>query len=238
MHQGEYFSELAQDVTYASRQLWKSPGFSIVAILTLALGIGATTAIFSAVHAVVLRPLAVPDPDRIVAVYEFWRGNHGSVSAGNFVDGVAMASSFSQRAAVQYSSFNVGDTADTERVIGARTTAGFFGVFSTPPALGRTYAAAEDQPGREQVVVLSHRLWTRRFGSDPSVVGRQIRLSGRSYEVIGIMPLANQLFSVKPHDPVTFGLVTAGLAAIALVASLVPAARAASVDPTKALHTN
>ena len=188
MYQREYFSELARDVTYACRQLWKSPGFSVVAILTLGLGIGATTAIFSAVHAVVLRPLPVRDPDRIVAVYEFWRGNRGTLSAGNFEDAVAVASSFSQRTAVQYSSFNVGDIADTERVFGARTTAGFFGVFSSAPALGRTYTAAEDQPGHEQVVVLSHRLWKRRFGSDPAVVGRQIRLSGRSYQVIGVMP--------------------------------------------------
>ena len=188
MHQREYFSELAHDSTYACRQLWKSRGFSIVAIFTLALGIGATAAIFSAVHAVVLRPLPVPDPDRIVAVYEFWRGNRGSVSAGNFEDAVAVATSFSHRAAVQYSSFNVGDTGDAERVIGARTTAGFFGVFSTVPALGRTYTVSEDQPGHEQVVVLSHRLWARRFGSDPAVVGRQIRLSGRSCQVIGVMP--------------------------------------------------
>jgi predicted permease len=188
MRRTEYLSELTQDVTFACRQLLKSPGFSIVAILTLALGIGATAAIFSAVHAVVLRPLPVPDPDRIVAVYEFFRNSRGNMSAGNYVDAVSESASFSHTTAIQYSSFNVGDSADAERITGARTTAGFFGVFSTPPALGRVYSAEEDQPGREQVVVLSHRLWTRRFGSDRQIVGRQIRLSGRPYEVIGVMP--------------------------------------------------
>jgi putative ABC transport system permease protein len=188
MRRTEYLSELTQDVMFACRQLLKSPGFSSVAILTLALGIGATSAIFSAVHAVVLRPLPVPNPDRIVAVYELFRNNRGNVSAGNYVDAVAASTSFSHTTAIQYSSFNVGDSADAERVIGARTTVGFFGVFATPPALGRVYSVEEDQPGREQVVVLSHRLWTRRFGSDPQVVGRQVRLSGRPYEVIGVMP--------------------------------------------------
>ena len=179
MRRTEYLSELMQDVTFACRQLLKAPGFSIIAILTLALGIGATSAIFSAVHAVVLRPLPVPDPDRLVAVYEFFRNNNGSMSAGNYVDAVAQSTSFSHTTAILYSSFNLGDSADAERIIGARTTAGFFGVFATPPALGRVYSVEEDQPGREQVVVLSHRLWTRRFGSDRQVVGRQIRMSGR-----------------------------------------------------------
>jgi putative ABC transport system permease protein len=188
MRRTEYLSELIQDVTFGCRQLLKNPGFSVVAILTLALGIGATSAIFSAVHAVVLRPLPVPNPDRVVAVYEFWRGNRGSVSAGNFVDGVGAASNLTHATAIRYSSFNLGDAADAERLIGASTTAGFFGVFSTAPALGRVYTPLEDQPGREQVVVLSHRLWTRRFASDPNIVGRQIRLSGRSYEVLGVMP--------------------------------------------------
>lgn len=188
MRRTEYLSELTQDVTFACRQLLKNPGFSIVTILTLALGIGATSAIFSAVHAVVLRPLPVPDPDRIVAVYELFRGNRGNASAGNYVDAIADAASFSHTAAIQYSSFNLGDTTDAERLIGARTTAGFFGVFSTPPALGRVYSVEEDQPGREQVVVLSHRLWARRFGSDRQIIGRQLRLSGRPYEVIGVMP--------------------------------------------------
>ena len=110
------------------------------------------------------------------------------MSAGNYVDAVARSSSFSHTTAILYSSFNLGDSEDAERIIGARTTAGFFEVFGTAPALGRVYSVEEDQPGREQVVVLSHRLWARRFGSDRQIVGREIRLSGRPYEVIGVMP--------------------------------------------------
>ena len=188
MRRTEYLAELIQDVTFAGRQLLRNPGFTAVAVITLALGIGATAAIFSAVHAVVLRPLPIPSPERVVAVYTDWRGRAGNVSAGNFTDGVAPASAFSAVTAIQYSSFNLADTEDAERVIGARTTAGFFDVFATAPLHGRVYRADEDQPGREQVVVLSHRLWTRRFYRDPSIVGKSIRLSGRPYEVIGVMP--------------------------------------------------
>ena len=174
MRRTEYLAELMQDVTFACRQLLKAPAFATVAILTLALGIGAATAIFSAVHAVVLRPLPVPNPDRIVAIYEVYQGSHGNVSAGNFVDGILPVASFSDATAIQYSSFNLADQGNSERVIGGRTTAGFFRVFATAPELGRVYTDDEDQPGREQVVVLSNRLWTRWFGRDRSVIGRRI----------------------------------------------------------------
>ena len=190
MRRTEYFSELTQDVTFACRQLIRNPGFTVVAVLTLALGIGATAAIFSAVHAVVLRPLPFPAPDRIIAVYEFWRGNNGNVSAGNYLDGVLQIQSLSAATAVQYSSFNLTGSGEPERITGARATAGFFDVFNLPVEHGRVFTAAEDQPGREQVVVLSHRLWTRRFNADPAVVGRQLRLNGQPYDVIGIMPAA------------------------------------------------
>ena len=188
MRRTEYVSELTQDLRFAIRQLLRNPGFTVVALVTLALGIGATAAIFSAVRAVVLRPIPVPNPERIIAVYEELRGNRSNVSAGNFVDGVQPVTAFSHTTAIQYSSFNLADAEDAERIIGARTTAGFFDVFATAPVLGRVFTAEEDQPGREQVVVLSHRLWTRRFGKDPSIVGRPIRLNGRHYEVIGVMP--------------------------------------------------
>jgi putative ABC transport system permease protein len=190
MRRTEYFSELTQDVTFACRQLIQNPGFTLVAVLTLALGIGATAAIFSAVYAVVLRPLPFPAPDRIIAVYEFFRGNNGNVSAGNYIDGVLPMQSLSAATAVQYSSFNLTGSGEPERITGARATAGFFDVFNLPIEYGRVFTRDEDQPGREQVVVLSHRLWTRRFNADPTVVGRQIRLNGQPYEVIGIMPAA------------------------------------------------
>ena len=188
MRRTEYFSELTQDVSFACRQLFASPGFTIVSVLTLALGIGATTAIFSAVQSVVLRPLPFPQPDRLVSVYENVRDNRSNVSAGNFVDGIEPVSAFSAVAAEQFSSFNMSDAGDTERVIGGRVTAGYFDVFNLPAVHGRVFTKEEDQPGREQVVVLSHRLWIRRFGSDRGAVGRQLTLNGRSYDIIGVMP--------------------------------------------------
>jgi len=185
--------DLRSDSRFALRQLAAHPGFAALAVLTLALGIGATTAIFSAVHAVVLNPLPLPEPNRIVAVYEDWRGRAGNVSAGNFVDTQARSSSFEAMTAIQYSSFNLSLAGTAERVIGARATAGFFTVFGVHPAIGRAFSDAEDQPGHEQVVVISHRLWTRRFAADPTLVGRDIRLSGRPYQVIGIMPASFDL---------------------------------------------
>ncbi len=184
---------LRQDIGFAIRQLIAQPGFTAVAIVTLALGIGATTAIFSAVHAVVLRPLPLPQPDRIVAVYEDFQGNPGNVSAGNFTDARNGTTSFEAMTAIQYSSFNLAADGGTERVIGARTTAPFFSVFGVQPALGRTYTDEEDQPGHEQVAVLSHRLWTRRFGANPAIVGQDMRLGGRPYRVIGVMPASFDL---------------------------------------------
>jgi predicted permease len=190
MRRTEYLSELTQDVSFACRQLLKQPGFTAVAVLTLALGIGATAAIFSAVHAVVLEPLPFPEADRILAIYEEFSSGRGNVSAGNYVDGVERARTFSAVTAIQYSSFNLEGSGEPERIIGARATAGFFDVFNLPPVRGRVFTKEEDRPGREQVVVLSHRLWTRRFAADPAIVGRQLRLNNRAYEVIGIMPAA------------------------------------------------
>jgi len=190
MRRTEYFTELSQDLTFAARQLLRNPGFTVVALLTLSLGIGATTAIFSAVNAVVLKPLPVPEPERILAVYTKWSVGPGNTSAGNYVDGVEPVSAFGATTAIRYSSFNVADAADAERVIGARVTAGFFSVFGVAPARGRAFTAADDRPGAPNVVLLSHRFWSRRFASNPAVVGTQIRLGGQPYEVIGVMPEA------------------------------------------------
>ena len=193
MRRTEYFSALVQDVTFALRYFLSQPAFTIVALLTLAIGIGATTAIFSAVNAVVLEPLPLPSPDRLVNVYEDYRGRPGGVSAGNFTDARAAATTFDGLAAAQYSSFNLSREDSAERITGARVTASFFDVFGVRPALGRAFTAAEDEPGHEQVVVLSHRLWTRRFGADPSIVGGDVRLGGRPFRVLGVMPASFDL---------------------------------------------
>jgi putative ABC transport system permease protein len=193
MRRTEYFSALVQDITFALRHFLSQPAFTIVALLTLAIGIGATTAIFSAVNAVVLEPLPLPSPDRLVNVYEDYRGRPGGVSAGNFTDARAAATTFEGLAAAQYSSFNLSREDSAERITGARVTASFFDVFAVRPALGRAFTAAEDEPGHEQVVVLSHRLWTRRFGADPSIVGADVRLGGRPFRVLGVMPASFDL---------------------------------------------
>jgi putative ABC transport system permease protein len=193
MRRTEYFPALVQDITFALRHFLSQPAFTIVALLTLAIGIGATTAIFSAVNAVVLEPLPLPSPDRLVNVYEDYRGRPGGVSAGNFTDARAAATTFEGLAAAQYSSFNLSREDSAERITGARVTASFFDVFAVRPALGRAFTAAEDEPGHEQVVVLSHRLWMRRFGADPSIVGADVRLGGRPFRVLGVMPASFDL---------------------------------------------
>ena len=184
-----YLSELRQDAAFSIRQMVATPSFALIAIATLALGIGATTAIFSTVNAVVLRPLPVPGADRLVELYEVWRdAGRGNMSAGNFVDMAAEQQSFSALTAVSGASMTLARDEGAERVVGVRASAGFFEVWGVPPQIGRVFGAAEDQPGREQVVVLSHRFWTRQFGADRGILGKSITLDGRPHEVIGVMP--------------------------------------------------
>ncbi|MGE5816213.1 MAG: ADOP family duplicated permease, partial [Acidobacteriota bacterium] len=191
----EYLSELRQDGLFALRQMWAAPAFTATALVTLAVGIGATTAIFSAVNAVVLRPLPMREPGRLVYVAEVSRGLLADVSAGNYVDTTARQRSFDQLAAINYTSFNISEDGAPERLVGARVTASFFAVLGVPPAAGRVFSQAEDQPGHERVVVLSHRLWQRRFGANPALVGRDIRLNGQPYSVVGVMPASFDLTS-------------------------------------------
>ena len=178
---------LWQDVRYAVRSLRHSPLFSLTAVATLALGIGAMTAIFSVVYAVVLQPFPFADPERVVVVGESYDGQLGDVSAGNFNDWRTNATSFERLAAFHFSNVNLAEGGTPERIVAARTTHEFFDVFGLNPILGRVYTEAEDRPGSEQVVVLSHRLWTRRYASRPDVVGSEVRLDGLPYTVIGVM---------------------------------------------------
>ncbi|HUM13485.1 MAG TPA: ABC transporter permease [Myxococcaceae bacterium] len=185
---GSALSGLRRDATYALRQLWRAPGFTAAAVGTLALGIGATSAIFSLVWAVVLKPLPGVDPQRTVAVESLLDGQPGGVSAGNFNDWQARATQFDHLAAVDGASFNLSEAGTPERVAASRVSNGFFDVFRTAPRLGRTFAPSEDSPGQEHVVVLGEGLWRRRFGGDPAVLGRPIRLGAHSYTVVGVMP--------------------------------------------------
>jgi predicted permease len=185
----EWRSEARQDLRFAVRQIRRQPAFSLTAVLTLALGIGATTAIVAAVHAVLVRPFAYRQPDGVVLVSTVWRGQPGgNVSAGNYVYVQERAQGLRPLAAAGYSSMNLADEGAAERVIGARVTHEFFDVFGVAPALGRVFTAEEDAPGSDRVVVLSHGLWRRRYGADPAAVGREIRLGGISHRIIGVMP--------------------------------------------------
>jgi putative ABC transport system permease protein len=182
------FEELRQDVAYGMRQLARSPGFTAVALLTLAAGLGAATAIFSVVEGVVLRRFAFAHPERLVFVREQWQGEDGAVSVGNFVDLRAASRSFTALTTMQFTRLNLAGDDPPERLLAARATSGMFAVFGVPPILGRPFDAGEDQPGHQRVVMLSYGLWMRRFAAEPSVLGRSLRLSGEPYQVVGVMP--------------------------------------------------
>lgn len=185
----EWLAEFRQDVAFAFRQCRLKPGFTMAAVLTLALGIGATTAIFSVVHAVVLTPYPYADPERLLLTFSTFRGNRGSWSVGNFDFFRQRLTTVEQFAASNQISFNLADQGQPpERIVGTRVTWNFFALFGVAPSYGRTFTEAEDRPGQNRVVVLSERLWRRRFGADPAMVGRSIRMSGEPYDVIGIMP--------------------------------------------------
>lgn len=190
MHRTEWLAELRQDLAYGFRTLARNPGFTAIALLTLAIGIGATTAIFSAVNAVILRPLAIPDVDQVMLVSERFEGRPSGVSVGNLVDWQAANRDrpmFTALGTINWRSFNLGGD-QPERVLGAQVSSELFAVMGVAPLKGRVFSADEDRPGGPSVVVLAHRLWQRRFGGDPSVVDRVIPLNGLPHTVIGIMP--------------------------------------------------
>ena len=181
-----------QDLRHAARQLLKHPGFTFAAAGTIALGLGANTAIFSVVNAVLLRPLTFPEPDRLVIVWE--RNRAGSqatnvVNPGNYLDWRDRATSFTGLAAFTWSSTTL--TGDAPEIVqGRAVTANFFPVLGAAPSLGRVFTPAEALPGGPPVIVLSDGLWRRRFGADSSVVGRAVPIAGGSATVLGVMPPA------------------------------------------------
>jgi predicted permease len=191
MPQTNHLEDVIHDVRYAVRQLGRSPGFTIVAALTLAIGIGATTAIFSAVNAVVLRPLPFHEPDQLVRIYASSPTTTTSDEASpkTFTAWRRESRSFERMAAIETRSFTFADGDQLpQRAVGVRTTADYFPMLGVPPMLGRTFTAEEDVPGRDRVAVLSHRFWLSRFGGDASVVGRTVRLNALPFVMIGVMP--------------------------------------------------
>ncbi len=178
------------DLRFAFRQLLKNPGFAAVAILTLALGIGACTAIFSVVNGVLLRPLDYPQPDRIVVIHEtnLPQFPEFSVSPPNYLDWVKQTKSYSFLAAFGGMQVNFTGDGEPQQLVGAKATAHYFDVYGIKPVLGRFFAPEEDAPGKNHVVVLSHPFWQRVFGGAGNVIGRVIQLNGESYTVVGVAP--------------------------------------------------
>ena len=173
------------------RRLLRTPGFTLVVLLTLALGIGANTAVFSAVHAVLLRPLPYREAERLVVVdhhYPSLKGLLAGVSAPGFVDYRDRVRLFEASAAQTGWGPNLTGAGEPERLAGARVSGGYFQTLGVAPALGRALRPDEDAPGRERVVVLSDGFWRRRFGADPAVVGRTLLLDGEPHDVVGVMP--------------------------------------------------
>ena len=182
---------MSQDIRYAFRMLRKQPGFSVIAILTLALGIGANTAIFSIVNAVLLRPLPYPDADRIMVLNESsGPGQDYSVALPDYFDWRNDNTVFEHLAATHKESRNLSGIPgrDPERVSCASVTRNFFNIIGLPPKIGRTFSEDEDKVGAPPVVVISDRLWRRVFNADPSVLGRSITLHDQNFTVIGVMP--------------------------------------------------
>lgn len=177
------------DLRHSVRTLWKSPGFTTIAVLTLALGIGANTAIFSAVNAVLLRPLPFEEPNELVRVYSLHEGDLWTASPPDFVDWREMNRSFERMAAwyPQSTTFSGEDVA-ARRIPGARVSVSLLPTLGINPVLGRGFTSKESVPGQERVVLLSHGLWQSRFGGDPQAIGRSITLDGESHTVVGVMP--------------------------------------------------
>ena len=183
---------LLQDLKYAARALRNSPGFAAIAVLTLALGVGATTAIFSVVNAVMLRPLPFEDPDRLVRIWEnnVERGwSTFALSHPNYLDFASQAQSLESAAAIQNAGFTWTTNGEAEIVQGLQVTASFLRTLRVSPVLGRNFLDEEDrQGGNTRVVLLSDGLWRRAFGGDPSVVGRSITLNSQPYTIVGVLP--------------------------------------------------
>jgi putative ABC transport system permease protein len=179
---------LVQDIRYALRSFLRAPGFTLVALVTLALGIGGTTAIFSIVDGVVLRPLPYTDSQRILRLNRIAaNGATDSFSAADYRDVKKAATALSAMAGYRSDIVDLTGRGEPVRIIGVQTTAGFFDVFDAPPILGRTYHEATDQPGAA-VAVIGEAVWRQQFGADPSVIGTQVRLNGTPTEIIGVVP--------------------------------------------------
>jgi putative ABC transport system permease protein len=199
----EHLAQLRQDVRYAIRGMARNPGFVAVVVVALALGTGVNTAIFSVVHAVLLRPLPYGDPDRIVSVSNRWDGAQTArLSEPEYLDYSEQTRTMTL-AAISTNAVNLtGDSVESERVVMAGVTPSFFAVVGVRPALGRPIEPADAADGRDRVAVLTHAVWLRRYNGDPGIIGRTVVVSGDRCEVIGVMPPAFQMPSDFGSDQV------------------------------------
>jgi putative ABC transport system permease protein len=201
-------SAFARDLGYGARLLIARPAFTAIAVLTLALGIGANTAIFSIVNALFLQPLPFPRADRLVMTWEASIGHPGNpfiVSAPNWQDWQRQSTSFEQMAIWENLRFNLAGDAEPEQVLGMRTSSGLFAMLGIEPQLGRTFTADEESPGHH-VVVISDALWQSRYGRNPAVIGTTTRVNGKPHEIIGVMP-PRFIFEQRRHQvwvPIAF----------------------------------
>ena len=177
-----------RDVLIGLRRLRATPGFTLVAALTLALGSGATSAIFSVVEGVLLKPLAFADSTRVVGLFHVWKGRRDVFSPPNFLDVEARAKSFSSLAAYGGDGRTLTNVGDPVRLTNIQVTSGYFDVTATPPLLGRTLNRADNEPGHTHVIVLSYKLWQSRFGGDPNVTSRSATIDGEAWQIVGVMP--------------------------------------------------
>ncbi len=178
-----------QDVRFACRLLRRSPAFTITAVLTLGLSIGANTAVISAVHGVLIAPLPYPEPDRLVRLFEEApKTPHFPVAPADFRDYRAELQTFDGLAAYVRADLQLGEVTQPEQLRGMQASAGFFGLLGSAMPLGRDFTLDDELPANSAVAILSHSLWMRRFNGDPSVIGTSARFSGRSLQIIGVLP--------------------------------------------------
>src|SRR5262245_58298390 len=186
---GGFIETLLQDLRYGARMLLKTPGFTTVAVMTLALGIGANTAIFSVVNAVLLRPLSFPESERLVWLSERSpKYPTSSISYPNFIDWRTQQRVFEYMGVFNSDSYNLTGRGEPLQLTGANISADALAALQVQAAVGRLFNNQEDVPGAPPLVVLSHELWRNRFGGDPGMINQSITLSGRPYTVIGVMP--------------------------------------------------
>ena len=189
---GTVFETIRRDVRYSVRQLAGSPGFTVVAVLTLALGFGANTAIFTAANDILLRPLPFGNSDRVVLVKRYFKEfpQSGTNDPPTFKFWRERSHVFEEVAAwsVMHDHFNLTGAEGAERVAAKQVSAAFFHVLGVSPVLGRTFSAAEDRAGGNRVAVISHSLWQTRYGGNPGILGRGMILDGKDYSIIGVLP--------------------------------------------------